>query len=71
MRTAVIARDGRICGMCGRPVVRRSARSGRDRTPGNQLTLDHIVPVSLGGANDVNNLRVCCRACNMTKSSRG
>ena len=68
VRRAVIERDGRVCQLCSRPVVIRSARSRRQRDPHNQLTLDHIVPVSSGGAATIENLRVCCRECNMGRS---
>lgn len=70
VRRAVIERDGRVCRACGRPVVVRSKRGRRTRDPHNQLTLDHIIPISQGGAPTVENLRVCCRQCNMAKSAR-
>ena len=31
-------------------------------------TIDHIHPVSLGGTNDLNNLRPCCKKCNEEKN---
>jgi 5-methylcytosine-specific restriction endonuclease McrA len=71
VRRAVIERDGRTCRLCGRPVVLRSARRRRTRVPGNQLTLDHVVPSSRGGAATVENLRVCCRDCNMRRGAPG
>jgi 5-methylcytosine-specific restriction endonuclease McrA len=71
VRRAVIERDGRTCRLCGRPVVLRSVRRRRTRVPGNQLTLDHIVPSSHGGAATIDNLRVCCRDCNMRRGAPG
>jgi 5-methylcytosine-specific restriction endonuclease McrA len=70
VRRTVIDRDGRVCQTCGRPVVVRSRRRGRVQHAGNLLTLDHIVPVSRGGRNEIENLRVCCRTCNMRRGSR-
>lgn len=34
------------------------------------LTVDHIVPVSRGGGNDPSNLRILCRPCNSRKGAR-
>lgn len=36
----------------------------------NNLQIDHILPVSLGGTNDLDNLRVLCRQCNMEEWAR-
>lgn len=34
------------------------------------LTVDHIVPVALGGTHARHNLRVLCRSCNSRKGAR-
>lgn len=33
----------------------------------NDLTIDHIVPMSLGGKHEIENLQVLCRSCNSKK----
>lgn len=58
IRRQVYVRDGYACVYCGR-------RGGRIL-----LTIDHVFPVALGGANDVGNLVTACRACNLTKGVR-
>ena len=61
VRYRVLCRDGFRCVTCGRsPAV----------TLGVELEVDHIVPVSVGGADDVSNLRTLCRECNAGKSNR-
>jgi 5-methylcytosine-specific restriction endonuclease McrA len=34
------------------------------------FTFDHALPVSLGGTNDPENLRVCCLSCNSKKGNK-
>jgi hypothetical protein len=52
LRAAVLVRDGGRCRACG------SAR---------RLEIDHIVPVSKGGATEESNLQTLCRRCNRRK----
>jgi 5-methylcytosine-specific restriction endonuclease McrA len=30
----------------------------------NGLTIEHLIPISLGGSNEIENLAVCCNKCN-------
>ena len=34
------------------------------------LVIDHILPVSLGGTNDLDNLQTLCHSCNSAKSNK-
>lgn len=63
LRWKVIKRDGRKCGLCKRYCVERTRR-GPDLARDNDLTIDHVIPVSKGGETDLANLRVLCRKCN-------
>lgn len=33
-------------------------------------TIDHVIPLSRGGTNELSNLRPACRQCNMAKGDR-
>lgn len=52
IRETVFIRDGRICKYCG---------------CFDNLTIDHIHPVTHGGTDDLDNLQVLCRSCNSKK----
>ena len=56
VRYKVLVRD-RTCRLCG---------AGRDDAV---LEVDHIIPRSRGGSNDLDNLQVLCRPCNQSKSN--
>lgn len=54
-RFEVLRRDDYTCRYC--------------RSKNNELTVDHVVPVSLGGTDKPDNLVACCRDCNFGKGS--
>ena len=54
----IIAEHGMRCYLCGEKL-----------TP-DTFSLDHVIPVSLGGADEPDNLRPCCRRCNSRKAAR-
>ena len=54
-RILVLERDNYTCRKCG-----RKASEGR-------LEVDHIVPVSKGGTDELNNLQTLCFECNRGK----
>lgn len=55
LRSAVYERDGHTCLHCGAT---------------DSLTLDHILPYSLGGPDSLDNLQTLCRSCNSRKGAR-
>jgi len=55
LRDAVFERDGHTCVIC-------HEREATDA--------DHIIPLSLGGTNDLDNLQAACGFCNYSKSMR-
>lgn len=56
LRDAVYARDGKACVYCG--------------CSDGPFHLDHVFPVSAGGQNDLDNLVVACRPCNLSKGAK-
>ena len=45
------------CAYCGKPL-------------GDNVTIDHIIPIVRGGTNDIDNLVPCCRHCNSKKCDK-
>lgn len=54
IRQQVRQRANYICEYCHSP----------ERLSANRFTVDHIIPKSLGGADDLDNLALACRRCN-------
>jgi len=66
LRNEILERNGFTCQLCG-------AGPG-DTDPFNPhrkvtLHIDHIIPISQGGTDDKDNLRVSCSACNQGKAN--
>jgi len=56
MRFEVFKRDGFVCVYCGA------------HPPEAVMECDHVIPVSAGGTNDIDNLVTACLACNRGKA---
>ena len=63
--TRLMARDGNACGICSRELDRRL----RDPDHDLFITFDHIVPRSAGGFDDLPNLRLAHRRCNLLRGN--
>lgn len=59
IRLEVLKRDNYSCQICG-----------NNKENGAILHVDHIIPVSKGGIDEMSNLRTLCRNCNLSKSDR-
>lgn len=57
LRFEILRRDGHTCRYCGA------------KAPDVELTVDHVVAVTLGGGDEPNNLVTACQPCNAGKSS--
>lgn len=57
-RKNILARDHYMCMYCDK------------RLPAGELTLDHVMPESRGGASSWSNLVACCASCNRRKADK-
>lgn len=57
LRFEVLRRDGYTCRYCGA------------QAPDVKLTVDHVIPITLGGGDDARNLITACHDCNTGKAS--
>ena len=58
LRAKVIERDGLLCGLCGKAVS------------ANDVHIDHVIPLALGGPTTIDNLQVAHSTCNIKKGAR-
>lgn len=64
-RLVIAARDGWTCRLCGDPVSRRL------KWPHPlSASLDHIIPLSLGGSPEITNVQLAHLRCNIRKGAR-
>ena len=66
MRQKVFARDKWTCHICGKK-VRKTARYPRDP---EMASLDHLVPIALGGEHSYANVACAHLRCNLSKGTK-
>ena len=57
LRSLVIQTYGRTCHLCHQPIL-------------GQVSIDHVIPRSEGGTDDIENLRPACLACNVKRGTK-
>jgi hypothetical protein len=63
---ALFARDGGLCGLCGQSVD-RTVKWPHPSSP----SVDHVLPLSVGGSDSSDNLQLAHLGCNLKKSDGG
>jgi 5-methylcytosine-specific restriction endonuclease McrA len=63
---AAVERDGEACAYCRVPTVAHPEPGKRYL----ERTLDHVVPLSKGGKDELENVVCACRSCNSRKGTR-
>lgn len=66
LRHRLLARDGNICHYCDCEMVSPPAGG---KAPDRAMTLEHIVPQSYGGTDDITNLVLACAECNNARGN--
>lgn len=64
LMTAVVLRDGTLCHYCQGPTLLTYKGHPQRRT------LDHVLPQSFGGTDDLDNLVLACQSCNSKKGNQ-
>ena len=63
--------QGGDCIWCGGQMqFPHKPRKFKNRPPRNTATVEHIIPLALGGADNVDNLVAACRSCNTKRGTR-
>lgn len=57
-RAAVLERDGYVCGICGENIAE------------GDVSIDHIIPITRGGGDNIENLQPAHKSCNSRKGNR-
>lgn len=64
-----IAKCGETCACCGSPLNYGLGKNNVDKLDIHTPSTDHIIPRSLKGSNDIDNLWIICNRCNLLKNN--
>jgi 5-methylcytosine-specific restriction endonuclease McrA len=64
LRRVLLKRDGPTCHYCNVETIVGAQNISRE------CTVDHVVPVSRGGKDELENLVISCRSCNSRKGAK-
>jgi len=64
-----LAKCGEICACCGSPLNYGLGKNNVDKLDIHTPSTDHIIPRSLEGSNDIDNLWIICNRCNLLKNN--
>jgi 5-methylcytosine-specific restriction endonuclease McrA len=66
IKRVVWQRDQWKCRYCGLD-MKGDMITVKLRKPQSRITVDHVIPTSKGGSNELENLVTCCQLCNTKK----
>jgi hypothetical protein len=71
-RRILLSHFNGICPLCGETGISTQLKNHTDYTDskGKLFHVDHIIPISKGGTNNINNLRLTCPKCNLSKKEK-
>jgi 5-methylcytosine-specific restriction endonuclease McrA len=64
-----LAKCGETCACCGSPLNFGLGKNNVDKSDIHTPSTDHIIPRSLEGSNDIDNLWIICNRCNLLKNN--
>ncbi|WP_130866647.1 HNH endonuclease [Acidipropionibacterium timonense] len=71
LRPLIAATYGLVCHLCGQPINLDEPRHLDDgRLNPAYPSIDHLIPRSHGGTDDLDNLRLCHARCNSSRGNR-
>ena len=67
----VLEKYGSNCHICGTPIDLKAPRKAGKKGWEHGLHLDHLIPISKGGPDTIDNVRPAHGVCNLSKGAKG